>query len=93
MYGHSYSQSNEKEPQRPMVSYTNGAVKKCQPKSCDRNNLNPQRNGLMLKKVGNIRSELWMIHQPIIESSVALKKKCSRQQKQWCGRKHRKKGS
>ena len=59
-------QQDEKRLQHPMVEEKNDGMKNGNPNEWYGNNLDPQRNGLVLTEITDIRSELRMIQQMII---------------------------
>ena len=81
MNGDRYCQHYEEGPERPMLSNKNSTVKQCKPKGCDCYNLYPQRNSFMFHEVIDVWAKFRMIHQPIIQSSVATQEERSRQKK------------
>ena len=59
-------QQEEKRLQNPMIEEENDGMKDGNPNERDGNNLDPQRNGLVLTEITDIRSELRMIQQTIV---------------------------
>lgn len=59
-------QQEEKRLQNPMIEEENDGMKDGNPNERDGNNLDSQRNGLVLAEITDIRSELRMIQQTIV---------------------------
>ena len=59
-------QQEEKRLQHPMIEKENDGMKDGNPNERDGNNLDSQRNGLVLAEVTDIGSELRMIQQTIV---------------------------
>ena len=74
---HGNGNKNEEGSEGPVTRDEHSTIQQCHPEGSDRNHLYSQRDGLVLHKVGNIWSELGMIHQPVIKFPVAAKKKGS----------------
>ena len=87
------SKKDEESSESPMFSHEYCAVEQSDPHHADRNDLYPQRYRPMNRKIGNICSELRMIHQPFIPMSVSPQKQSSRKQKKRSSWQHRKKHS
>ena len=61
-----YRQQEKEWLQNPMIEEENNGMKDGNPNEWDGNNLDPQRNGLVLAEITDIRSELRMIQQTIV---------------------------
>ena len=59
-------QQEEKRLQNPMIEEENDGMKDGNPNERDGNNLDSQRNGLVLAEITDIGSELRMIQQTIV---------------------------
>ena len=59
-------QQEEKRLQNPMIEEEDDSMKDGTPNERDGNNLDSQRNGLVLAEITDIRSELRMIQQTIV---------------------------
>lgn len=82
------SQQEEKRLQHPMIEEEDDSMKDGNPNERDGNNLDSQRNGLVLAEITDIRSELRMVEQPAVQTGRTTKQQSSRkQQKRRCGQK------
>ena len=61
-----YRQQEKEWLQYPMIEEENDGMKDGNPNERDGNNLDPQRNGLVLAEITDIGSELRMIQQTIV---------------------------
>ena len=61
-----YRQQEEEWLQHPMIEEEDDSMKDGNPNERDGNNLDSQRNGLVLAEITDIRSELRMIQQTIV---------------------------
>lgn len=90
MYCDACCQSKEEESQGPMLRHSESAEEQGYPKGGNGYYLDFHGYGLMMQEVGNIRTQLRMVHQPFVELPVAAQEQKSGQEQQRCGRKHRK---
>jgi len=74
-----------------MLCNKNGAVEQRNPHHADGQDLYLQRDGFMYHEVLNVRSQLRVVHKPVIHPLVATEKQRCREQKQRSGRQHRQK--
>ena len=89
MDGNADGEQDEEEAESPMLCNKNGAVQQRKPHHADGQDLYLQRNGLMYHEVLNVRSQLRVVHKPVIQSLVTTQEKRCREQKQRSGRQHR----
>ena len=66
-------QQEEKRLQNPMIEEENDGMKDGNPNERDGNNLDSQRNGLVLAEITDIGSELRMIQQTIVQTGRTMK--------------------
>lgn len=78
VYGNATSNQYEEQSENPMVGYAYGTEQQSQPEHWYCNYLYPHGYSLVLKEIRDIRTEFRMIHQPVIQLSVATKEQCSR---------------
>ena len=91
MNGDGCCKQDEEQAESPMLCNKNGAVEQRNPDHADGQDLNLQRDGLMYHEVLNVRSQLRVVHKPVIQSLVTTQEKRCREQKQRSGRQHRQK--
>ena len=68
-----YRQQEEKRLQNTMIEEENDGMKDGNPNERDGNNLDSQRNGLVLAEITDIGSELRMIQQTIVQTGRTMK--------------------
>ena len=68
-----YRQQEEEWLQHPMIEEEDDGMKDGNPNERDGNNLDSQRNGLVLAEITDIRSELWMVEQPAVQTGRTTK--------------------
>ncbi len=81
----------EHEPQHPMLRDEYGAVEQRDPYEGYRYDFHMERNRLVYHEIGDVRPQFRMIHQPVIQPSVASQKKEGRKQQQRGRRENRQK--
>lgn len=64
--GDSCGDGHEEETEGPVPGYEDGAVEQGQPENADGDDLDLQGNGLVLQEVGDVWTEAWMVHEPVI---------------------------
>ncbi len=68
MIGYTTCQNHQKDLQQQMLNDEERAIKKRNPHQADGNNLYVQGNGLVLPEVADVRSEVLVAEQPIVET-------------------------
>ena len=81
MDGYADGKQDEEEAEGPMLGNEDGAVEQRKPHHADGQDLYLQRNGLMYHEVLNVRSQLRVVHQPVIQPLVTTQEKRRREQK------------
>lgn len=89
MNGDGCCKQDEEQAEGPMLCNEDGAVEQRKPHHADGQDLYLQRDGLMYHEVLNVRSQLRVVHKPVIQSLVTTQEKRCREQKQGSGRQHR----
>ena len=89
--GYADGEQDEEQAEGPMLGNEDGAVEQRKPHHADGQDLYLQRNGLMYHEVLNVRSQLRVVHQPVIQPLVTTQEKRCREQKQRSGWQHRQK--